>query len=51
MVYERLAGLDRSSQVRVGGGERSDPPARGVFYPGKNKVYQETKDYPVGKDQ
>ena len=51
MVYGRPARLERSFQVRMGGGERSDPPARGVLYPGKNKGCQETRGYLVGVSQ
>ena len=51
MVYGRPARLERSFQVRMGGGERSDPPARGVLYPGKNKGCQETRGYLIGVSQ
>lgn len=51
MVYGRPARIERSFQVRMGGGERSDPPARGVLYPGKNKGCQETMGYLIEVSQ
>ena len=51
IIYGRPVRLERSFQVRMGGGERSDPPARGVLYPGKNKGCQETRGYLIGVSQ
>ena len=51
MIYGRPVRLERSFQVRMGGGERSDPSPRDTLYPGKNKGRQQTRGLPGGVGQ